>query len=241
MEGSCGGGPAADCTWRSRCSIVPCAGAIPATSAAYVGFVREGVEVTVIRAVVEDIIPELPRFLSEAANAGHGSERKIGRLQMIEQIKAYFEATDDNQSPETRWKMVKSTIADRVPEAEADHLIGFAQKWAHLITETQAYMHSLPFLNDIPLPLIQGLVKAGGLTSHQVSLWSDPVRERGFLHVLRGPCPGRRAPPWMFGNLGAQRLRGVIPLPPASLSMYLAGPGPVRSGPAWFRRTSRRS
>ena len=102
-----------------------------ACNPAYGEFIAQGAEILVIRHQVESVLPELPDFLSHAANRGHGSERVPSKLQICLQICTMYEATQEDDTAE-KIRVVKSNLRGRswLNDKEIDALISFVLKWS---------------------------------------------------------------------------------------------------------------
>ena len=144
---------------------------------AYGELLAQGPEVTCVRWQVEKAIPELPAFLSEAANAGHGVERKASTIQTCLRIAHHFEMTDTALAEEARWNLVSM--------GENADLVAFVKRWSggtgnpFLLHEVEGWCQCLPFITELSAKVLGQLAKLEGAADMQA------------LPILPGPEKGR--------------------------------------------------
>ena len=170
---------------------------------AYGELLTQGPEVTAIRWQVEKVIPELPGFLSEAANAGHGVERRASTIQACLRIAHHYEMTDDKLEEEQRWSLVRA--------GENADLVAFVKRWSggtgnpFLLHEVEGWCRCLPFITELPSKVLGQLAKLEGAADMQAHpIPPGPKKGRGnSLTVFRldvspnysGEGVHRRQPP----------------------------------------------
>jgi len=126
----------------------------------------KGLEYEVIRREVQDAMPNLPGFLSEAANKGHGTERENTRMALL--LKAHKEIMQAGLEMEgEQWhKLVKGMAQKmRVPETESRDLCNFVLKWSG--GQTPIYLQEMERFSkhlalkrvDIPANIFGALAK----------------------------------------------------------------------------------
>ena len=171
-----------------------------AANPAYGELLAKGPEVLAIRWQVEKAIPELPSFLSEAANAGHGVERKASTVQSMLRIAQTYEMTDGGVAEDARWSVVRAGGAD------AD-LVAFVQRWSggtgnpFLLHELEGWCQCLPFITEISSRVLGQLAKLQGTTDMQALPIPGPEKgRRDSVTVL-----GLGVPPISMGDPGGGR------------------------------------
>ena len=148
---------------------------VEATNPAYVEFLQKGPEVTNIRWQVEKIIPELPSFLSEAANAGHGNERAASTIQQCLWLVCKFNETSEDLPENERWALVQGLLEGKpgFEGKEGKDKLDFVKRWSggttnpYILHEVEAWMQSLSFVTELPAAFLGQLGRLEGFTGKQ--------------------------------------------------------------------------